>query len=119
MKNWLSFFPWALILALLGAGCASPPPALESVDITTASSGDERAVYRRLYAAARQWQQQAAAVDGEWRDIAILLEQAQQAATAGEYQRAIELAEYARFQGEMGYRQMREQQQIVHPPFLR
>ena len=74
--------------------------------------------YRKLLDEAREWQQKAASVDGEWRDVEPLLQQAEQAAAAGDYRRAIDRAENARFQAEMGYRQMRTQERVVNPPFL-
>ncbi len=76
------------------------------------------AEYGRMLKAAREWQRKAATVDGEWRDVQSLLVRAEQAAVTGDFRRAIELAEAARFQSEMGYRQMQTQERVVNPPFL-
>ena len=67
---------------------------------------------------AKEWQAEAAAVGGEWRDVQPLIEQAERAAAQGNYAKAIERAEFARFQAEMGFRQMRAQEQVVNPSFL-
>jgi hypothetical protein len=65
-----------------------------------------------------EWRRKAASVDGEWRDVGILIEKAEAAAAAGDYARAIDLAEQARFQAEMGYRQMEAQKAVKNPQFL-
>ena len=78
----------------------------------------DEAAYLQMLKAAREWQRQAHSVNGEWRDVQSLLDQAEQAALAGDYRYAIELAESARFQAEMGYRQMRAQEKVDNPPFL-
>ncbi len=67
---------------------------------------------------AREWQRKAASVGGEWRDVHVFIEQAEQAAARGAYQMAIDQARQARFQAEMGYRQMKAQEQVSNPPFL-
>ena len=78
----------------------------------------DAATYRQMLSSARKWQRKAQSVNGEWRDVESLLDQAERAASAGDYRNAIELAEFARFQAEMGYRQMRAQEIVDNPPFL-
>ena len=95
-----------------------PTPADRSVIPKRLPAVADEAAYQRMLKEAREWQRKAASVDGEWRDVQSLLEQAEQAAAKGDFRRAIELAESARFQSEMGYRQMRTQERVVNPPFL-
>lgn len=125
MKN-LSTGCLLALFSLLAGGCAGsrepPRPLGISVDRSVIPKAlpatEDQAAYRAMLTEARQWQRQAASVDGEWRDVDALLQQAQQAAEAGDFARAIELAEFARFQAEMGYRQMRAQEQVENPRFL-
>jgi hypothetical protein len=74
--------------------------------------------YLRMMESALEWRQKAASVDGEWRDVGRLIGEAERAAAIGDYARAIDLAERARFQAEMGYRQMKAQEDIENPAFL-
>ena len=116
-----------LLGALLGlAGCAAVQapvvPQRNAVDRSVIPKklpavADE-AGYRQMLKVAREWQRKAQSVDGEWRDVQLLLERAEQEAAAGDYRKAVELAEAARFQAEMGYRQMRAQEKVDNPPFL-
>jgi hypothetical protein len=78
----------------------------------------DRAAYERLRREAREWQRRAASVDGEWRDVEPLLSRAEEAAAAGDFERAAALAEFALFQAEMGYRQMKAQERVTNPPYL-
>lgn len=112
---------------MLLAGCASlttqdKPTGPSKVDRSVIprempSIADQQA-YLDMLRSAREWQRKAASVDSEWRDVDSLLEQAAEAAGAGNYAQAIERAEQARFQAEMGYRQADVQQEVTHPPFL-
>jgi hypothetical protein len=67
---------------------------------------------------AKLWQARAASVDGEWRDVQALIDAAEAALEKRDYATALEHAESARFQSEMGFRQMRAQEQVVNPLFL-
>ncbi len=79
---------------------------------------EEQRSAEQLLVKARDWQRKAASVDGEWRDVGILIDQAEQAAAKGDYRAAMEKAEHARFQAEMGYRQMQAQEKVDNPAFL-
>jgi hypothetical protein len=78
---------------------------------------DETA-YRQMLLSAQKWQRKAQSVNGEWRDVGALLDQSERAAEAGDYRGAIGFAESARFQAEMGYRQMRAQEDVENPTYL-
>ena len=95
-----------------------PMPVDRSVIPKKLPAVADEAAYGRMLKEAREWQRKAASVDGEWRDVQSLLDRAEQAAASGDFRHAIELAESARFQSEMGYRQMRTQERVVNPPFL-
>ena len=114
----------AVILGL--AGCAATPdgPPVEPNKVDRSiiprklpAVADQRN-YHRMMESALEWRLKAAAVDGEWRDVGALIAEAERVAASGDYARAIELAEMARFQAEMGYRQMRAQEDVMNPPFL-
>lgn len=53
----------------------------------------------------------AASVEGEWRDTDTWIKQAKSAAKAGKYDKARELANKAKFEGDMGYKQAMEEKQ--------
>lgn len=122
--------PWmaGLMLALSLGGCetlerlrmggtSEQPVSSGGTQPSQPEVADQRNA-ERLLAQARDWQRKAASVDGEWRDVQTFIEQAEQAISRGEYARAIALAEQARFQAEMGYRQMKSQETVDNPPYL-
>ena len=116
---------WLAISTLAQFGCTStqePSPTEPATDRSVIPrqlpAVPDRNAYERLLQEAREWQRRAAAVDGEWRDVEPLIQRAQQAAAAGNFAYAVELVESARFQAEMGFRQMKAQEQVGNPPFL-
>ena len=124
LSNTLTFLFLFAVLSL--GGCAMLPEKPEVRDNPVDRSviprelpvvTDQRA-YHRMMEAALEWRRKAAEVDGEWRDVGPLIDQAERVARSGDYTRAIELAERARFQAEMGYRQMKAQQDVTNPAFL-
>ncbi len=66
--------------------------------------------YEQLRATAEASIDKAASVGGEWRDSRKLLESADKAASEGQLDRAVALAEQAKRQGELGYAQAVSQQ---------
>ena len=62
-----------------------------------------------IQAAMDSWNK-AKSVSGEWRDTAKMIREAKKLADAGKEQEAIDLANQARMQGELGYAQAVEQQ---------
>ncbi len=115
------------LLASVGlTGCATAPevPPVEPNKVDRSiiprelpAVADQRS-YHQMMESALEWRRKAASVDGEWREVGPLMAKAEQAAAAGDYARAIDLAEMARFQAEMGYRQMQAQEDIMNPSFL-
>lgn len=61
---------------------------------------------------------EAAMAKGEWRDTAKIIDQATTAAAAGDYSKAIELANRARRQGELGYKQAISQRNADFPSYF-
>ena len=74
-----------------------------------ARAGDE-ATFKTAYVAAAAAYKAAAQAGFEWRDTKKMLRQARKLAKKGEYAKAVELANRARRQGELGLIQAEEQQ---------
>jgi hypothetical protein len=89
----------ALLLAL--SGCAS----MGGSESGKAMSGDADAANAAIKAAGAAIDK-SATVGGEWRDAKKkILKSAKAAASKGDYKKAIKLADFAKFQGDMGYEQ--------------
>ena len=88
-----------MLAALLAAGCASMGGT------QTAQSNNQQQAFERAYTAAIAAVKKAAAVDNEWSPTDKLLKNAHKAAKAGDYAKAIKLADKAKFQGDMAYQQ--------------
>jgi uncharacterized protein YabN with tetrapyrrole methylase and pyrophosphatase domain len=80
-----------------------------ALSMSAAFAKADKSTYMKAFSEAKMWQKKAASVGGEWRDIGKFLKQAEEAAKKGDYETAIKLAEKARFQGEMGYKQALDQ----------
>lgn len=74
---------------------------------------------QKAIAAAEQAQKKAAAADGEWRDTGKLLKNAKAAQSAGEYGKAVKLADQAAKQGQLGYEQANSQKELRLPSYLK
>ncbi|HFE48493.1 MAG TPA: SoxXA-binding protein [Chromatiaceae bacterium] len=104
------------MVAVLGvAGCASTSG--DSMQKAAAAATPAEA-YQQVLAEAKAAKKKAASVDGEWRDIGKILKKAEAAAKKGDYAKATKLAEYAKFQGEMGYKQAISQRGVGNPDYL-
>ncbi len=89
----------ALILAL--SGCASTDKAVTSAGADAAKAA---------IAAAEVALKKARSVEGEWRDAKKkFVKNAKAAASKGDYETAVKLANKAKFQAEMGYQQAMDQ----------
>ncbi|MDW3094279.1 MAG: hypothetical protein R8G33_01265 [Gammaproteobacteria bacterium] len=88
------------------------------LSLTSNASDDVKVI--QLIEDAKVAQKKAASVDGEWRDVAEILEKAEQAINSGDLDKAKELAELAKFQSELGYQQAVDQKgNVEHPSILR
>jgi hypothetical protein len=73
-------------------------------------AGGDAAAAKAAIAAAEAALDKARSVEGEWRDAKKkMVKKAKAAASKGDYKKAIKLADMAKFQGEMGYKQAMEQ----------
>jgi uncharacterized membrane protein YdfJ with MMPL/SSD domain len=61
----------------------------------------------------------AASVDGEWRDTGKFIKKAEEAAKAGDYEKAIKLAKKAEDEGMLGYEQQVSQRELKMPSYLK
>lgn len=61
----------------------------------------------------------AASVNGEWRDTGKFIKQAEAAAKAGDYSKAIKLANKAEVEGQLGYEQQVSQSELKIPSYLK
>lgn len=92
------------VMTLAGAlvvGCASQPKE----EPKPAATGAEAQQAADAIAAAKASLNKAGSVGGEWRDSGKMVSEAEKAAQAGDYAKAIELADEAKRQGELGYSQ--------------
>ena len=71
----------------------------------TTLAAETQESFQAAYEAADAARKQAAAVDSEWRDTRKLLKQAKAAAKKGDFDKAVSLANTAKFQGERGAEQ--------------
>jgi len=92
------------VIAVLSSGAVRADPA------AAAASSIEKAEAAR---------QEAAAVGGEWRDTAKMIQEARAAAQGGDFTAAQRLASQAYRQGELGYRQAMQQKDADFPAYLR
>lgn len=74
--------------------------------------------YKDAVAAAKSAIAAANAVGGEWRDTGIILAAAEKAAAAGDFDRAVKLANEAEFQGLAGTEQAKQQADVGNPSYL-
>jgi len=61
----------------------------------------------------------AASVNGEWRDTGKFIKQAEEAAKAGDYSKAVKLANKAEAEGQLGYEQQVSQSELKIPSYLK
>ena len=77
--------------------------------------GVENAEFWKLVDNAEDALDQAAEVGGEWRDSRTILEEAINQAQQGNMNKAFQLAQQAKNQGDMGLRQAKEQKEVASP----
>jgi len=74
------------------------------------ATNDEATAAKSAIAAAEASLKKARSVEGEWRDAKKkILKKAKAAASKGDFKTAIKLANKAKFQGDMGYKQAMDQ----------
>lgn len=90
-----------------------------SAGAVLAAERDQVAEFAAAVEKADTSRKKAASVGGEWRDTGKLIKQAKAAAKKGDYKKALELANTAYRQGELGYRQAMDQKGAGFPPYMR
>ena len=85
---------------------------------TAAGAGEEKALAEKAIADAQAARKKAASVGGEWRDTGKMIKQAEDAVKAGEFEKAISLADQAKRQGELGYEQAMTEKNATFPSFM-
>jgi len=93
------------------AGCAVPGQS-------KAPNGEQKAAYEQAVKDAKAAIKQAASVGHEWRDSGKILKNAAKAADAGDYAKAIKLANEAKREGELGHKQAMAEKNAGPPPVL-
>ena len=94
----------ALIFAL--SGCSTFGGGSDAASTGGASAASANSAIEAAEAALDK----ARSVDGEWRDAkSKMIKGAKEAAAKGDFEKAIKLANKAKFEGEMGYAQAMEQ----------
>lgn len=85
---------------------------------TIAAAADQKTAEAAI-AAADKSRKNAASVDGEWRDTAKFIKQAQAAVKDGKFDKAVKLANFAERQGKYGYEQAVSQKDFKMPSYLK
>jgi hypothetical protein len=99
-----------LMVLLLTAG-------LNSGLVQADANADE---YKARYDVAEAARKQAASVGGEWRDVEKFLKESQEAATAGDLEKAMKLVAKAKAHAEVGHKQaMAQQGKDLTPAYLK
>ena len=89
---------------------------------TAALAGDmkaDAATASEAIAKAEAARKKAASVNGEWRDTGKFIKQAEEAAKAGDYAKAVKLANKAEAEGRLGYEQQVSQSELKIPSYLK
>lgn len=85
---------------------------------STAFAADQ-ATADKAIADAKAAAKAANAEGGEWRDTGKMIKKAEAAAKEGDFDKAVKLADTAKFQGEMGLAQAQSQKGVGNPDFLK
>jgi len=102
----------AVISLGLIAGCAAPGQS-------KAPSGEQKAAYEQAVKDAKAAIKQAGSMGHEWRDSGKTLKKAAKAADAGDYDKAIKLANKAKREGELGHKQAMAEKNAGPPAVLK
>jgi hypothetical protein len=92
--------------------------ALQVQSGATVVEEDKAAMAESLIAAAEEARKKAASVGGEWIGVADMIKNAQTLAGAGEFDKAIDEANAARFQAERGYEQSMAEKDADFPQYM-
>ncbi len=85
---------------------------------STAFAADKAAAEKAI-ADAKTAAKMADSVGGEWRDTGKTIKKAEAAAKEGDFDKAVKLADTARYEGEIGLAQAESQKGVGNPDFLK
>lgn len=85
---------------------------------STAFAADKAAAEKAI-ADAKAMTKEANSAGGEWRDTGKIIKKAEAAAKDGDYDKAVKLADTAKFQSETGLAQAESQKGVGNPGFLK
>ncbi|AKH21644.1 hypothetical protein [Sedimenticola thiotaurini] len=103
-----------ILMLMLIFGLAAGSTTLLASDMQANAAAAEDAI-----AKAEAARKKAASVNGEWRDTGKFIKQAKAAAEAGDYSKAIKLANKAEVEGQLGYEQQVSQSELKIPSYLK
>ncbi len=86
--------------------------------ITAPVMAADQAAYDRAVTEAKAALAAAGSVGGEWRDSGKMLKQAAGAAAKGDFDKAVKLADTARFQGLKGEEQAKAEKNVGNPGYI-
>lgn len=90
-----------------------------SVTLFAGGMKADAAMVSDAIAKAEAARKQAASVNGEWRDTGKFIKQAEEAAKAGDFDKALKLARKAEEEGRLGYEQQVSQSELKIPSYLK
>jgi hypothetical protein len=93
--------------------------ALAVISGSAALAGDQAAEFQAAIEKAEESRKKAASVGGEWRDTGSMIKEAKALAAKGDYQAALNLANDAFRQGELGYQQAMQEKDAGFPAYMR
>ncbi len=111
----------ALIAGISGCNtqtAKADAPAKAETAVAAAPSGSGQAGYDAAVAAAKAEIKKASSAGGEWRDTGKLMKKADKAASKGDFDKAIKLADKARVQAVLGQEQAASQVNAGNPGYL-
>lgn len=86
--------------------------------VAASVGGADKAALDKAIADAEAARKQAASVDGEWRDTADMIKQAEEAGAVGDFAKGLKLANEAQKQGELGHAQALREQGAGFPDYM-
>ena len=92
--------------------------AMASTFATSSFAEENADTLKAATEAAKAAQKAAAEVGGEWRDIGKFLKKSEEAAAAGDFEKAVKLAKKAEEQGKLGKAQMEGQTNLDFPAYF-
>ena len=107
-----------LAALLVSVGCTANSPTEKSATFKS-TARDQCSIAVDEIAEAEKARKKAASVKGEWRDTAKFIKKAQDLVKKSKCNKAVKLAKKASKQGELGYQQAINQQELKMPGYFK